>query len=474
MEGVIAELRDEIAELRAEIASLRGTVAKRDRQIEELRAENEKLRKLLDDSLRGGKRQAAPFSKGPPKANPKKPGRKPGKDYGRQGVRAVPEQVDETIDVPPLVMCPYCSGATKLADVVEQYQIDLPPIEPRVIRFRIHRSRCRRCGRLVQGRQAKQITDAVQVGGVHFGPRVIAVTAELNKVGGLSYGKISRFFGRAFNLEIGESTLVRMLERLGKKAKPSYELLVTQLREAAMSYPDETGWKIGGFPRWLWAVTDQERTVYSIERGRGFAEAASILGEDYSGIIGSDGWAPYQRFKRADRQTCLAHLLRRCRELKAAVSERAALDWLDQLQQLLQHALALRDRRDREQITAHGLAVARGKLNTRTDALIDSRPRQSDVDRFGRHLLRHRDELFTFLDWIGLEATNWPAEHAIRMAVINRKNSGGNRTEQGARAQAILMSILRTCHQQARDIVEVITAMMTSPRPRPIEIAPSW
>lgn len=461
VEGVIAELQRELAELRREVA--------------ELRAENARLRSLLDETRRGGKRQAAPFSKGSPKKNPKKPGRKAGADHGGHSERAVPDRIDKTIEVPAVVFCPHCSGSTALLDVVDQYQIDLPPIQPQVMRFRIHRSRCRRCARIVMGRDSRQISDAVQVGRVHFGPRVMAFTAELNKVGGLSFGKISRFLSRAFGLDIERSSLVRMLGRLSRKAEPSYALLRDQLKGAAMVYPDETGWKIGGYARWLWAMTDQERTVYSIERGRGYAEAASILGENYTGIIGSDGWASYQKFEHADRQTCLAHLLRRGRELKESVSSEVDLLWLDRFQATLQHALSVRGRRDDGTMTSHGVAVARGILEVRIDHLIhESDGLHPEVQKFGRHLRRHAEELFLFLDWPGLEATNWPSEHAIRMAVINRKNSGGNRTEQGARTQSVLMSLLRTCHQQSRDLFEIVTAIMTSPQPRPVEIAPSW
>lgn len=461
VEGVIAELQRELAELRKEVA--------------ELRAENAQLRSLLDESRRGGKRQAAPFSKGAPKKNPNKPGRKPGSDYGRHVERPVPNRIDATIDVPALVFCPHCSGSTELTDVVDQYQIDLPPILPQVTQFRIHRSRCRRCKRIVMGRDPRQISDAVQVGRVHFGPRVIAFTAELNKVGGLSFGKISRFLNRAFGLDIERSSLVRMLGRLSRKAEPSYELLRDQIRSAAMVYPDETGWKIGGYPRWLWAMTDQERTVYSIERGRGYAEAAAILGEDYAGIIGSDGWASYQKFEHADRQTCLAHLLRRGRELRQSLSSDADLLWLEDLQSIFQHALSVRERRDCETMGSHGVAVARGLLEVRIDRLIDHADGlHHEIEKFARHLLRHRDELFLFLQWPGLEATNWPSEHAIRMAVINRKNSAGNRTERGARTQSVLMSVLRTCHQQSRDCVDIVSAIMTSPQPRAVEIAPSW
>ncbi len=48
------------------------------RQIDELRAEVERLKAELEQSRRAGKRQAAPFSKGAPKAHPRRPGRQAG------------------------------------------------------------------------------------------------------------------------------------------------------------------------------------------------------------------------------------------------------------------------------------------------------------------------------------------------------------------------------------------------------------
>lgn len=48
-----------------------------------------------------------------------------------------------------------------------------------------------------------------------------------------------------------------------------------------------------------------------------------------------------------------------------------------------------------------------------------------------------------------IQATNHWAEQAIRPAVVNRKVWGGNRTWNGAPAQSILMSVIRTCGQRA-------------------------
>ena len=57
---------------------LLALVAELQRQIAALTATNEALRAEIDQLKRGGKRQAAPFSKGIHVTDPKPPGRKPG------------------------------------------------------------------------------------------------------------------------------------------------------------------------------------------------------------------------------------------------------------------------------------------------------------------------------------------------------------------------------------------------------------
>lgn len=69
---------------------------------------------------------------------------------------------------------------------------------------------------------------------------------------------------------------------------------------------DETGWKVAAHLEWLWVAVTPETTVYRIQPGRGFDEAAALIGPDYAGVIVRDGWAPYRQFTAADHQTCLA------------------------------------------------------------------------------------------------------------------------------------------------------------------------
>jgi hypothetical protein len=56
--------------------------------------------------------------------------------------------------------------------------------------------------------------------------------------------------------------------------------------------PDETGWKVGGHLQWPWTFVTPSNTVYAIQPGRGFEEAAPILGAGFDGVLVRDGWSP--------------------------------------------------------------------------------------------------------------------------------------------------------------------------------------
>lgn len=455
---------------KGEIAELRAIIAEQAKMIEQLRAENDLLRRLLDEERRNGKRQAAPFSKGSPKGKPKKPGRKAGSEYGRHRRRAVPEKIDQQVVVECPLFCPACTGKVKLTGQVgTQYQTDIPLIEPVTTMFEIQYGQCVRCGRRVQGRRPEQTSDAAgAVGGEQIGPNAVALAAHLNKNCGVSYGRIAEIFALVFNLVVNRSTLARALLRLGRKAEPTYEDLIEQIRQSAVVYPDETGWKVGGIKAWLWTATTLTATVYLIERGRGYPEAVKILGEAFEGVIGADGWAPYRRFEHATRQLCLAHLLRRCRELLEAPPTSDCAAYFAEIKDVLQDALIVRDRRDERTISPHGLSVRRGQIEARLDRLLDHPDLHDESLRFAEHLVRNRDAVFTFLKRPDVEATNHLAEQAIRPAVINRKTSGGNRTDNGARTQAILMSVLRTCKLRCISAMDAFKKLLCAPVPRPI------
>jgi len=454
---------DLIKQQAEEIAQLRAELERVERDRERLRRENERLRTELEAARRAGFRQAAPFSRGASTAHPRRPGRHPGPAYGRQGRRHVPPVIDEPYDVPVPRTCPDCGGPVEDTHVTAQYQEDLPPVRPLVRRFDVHVGRCRQCGRRVQGRHPLQTSDALGAAAVQLGPEAVATAAVLNKQLGLSFGKITTFFTERFGLRVVPSAIVRALHRAARQALPTYAALVQTVRSSPMVVADETGWRVQARLWWLAAYVTPDTTVYAILRGRGFEEAACVLGPLFAGVLVRDGWAPYRQFTEAAHQTCVGHLQRRARELRTD-HPRACLP--EQVQEVLHDALLVRDRHTAGRISAHGAAVARGRLITRLSALLDHPTAVPAIRRFLKHLNREWTALFSFLFDSTIDATNWRAEHAIRWAVITRKVcGGGNRTPRGAITQYVLASVLRTARQRGLDRHAVLTPLLRAPTP---------
>ena len=459
------------ADLEKKVESLEKENSSLQRRLDRALAEIESLKKELEQALRSLKRQAAPFSKGGPKPDPKPPGRKPGSAYGQRASREVPARVDQQIPV-PLPDKSLCCGAPVIPEETRpQFQEDIVRLTI-VRRFDIQTGRCSCCGRYVQGRHPLQTSDALGAANVQLGPEALSLAAHLNKEMGISHERVARVLDLGYGLKTNRSTLCRALMRLGEKAAPTYDRLVAAARTGLFNHLDETGWRVAGHLEWLWVVVNEQVTLYSILPGRGFEQAASILGEDYEGFLNHDGWAPYYRFTRAYHQTCLSHLIRRCEDLIKIASAAAARFPLA-VMELLHKALALRDRHQAGAVSLHGLYVATGRLECSMDRLLARTFRLPANRRLAKHLCHEQPHLFTFLHCPGISATNNAAEQAIRPAVIARKTWGGNRTHNGARAQQILASVLRTSWQQGKDSFVALTKLMRSPRQMILDIVPA-
>ncbi len=445
-------------------------IHRQQREIERLKQEIERLRKELEAALGASKRQAAPHSRGAPSRSPKRPGRKPGRHYGRQACRPIPARVEERIAVPLPECCPHCGGGVESESCQTQYQEEI--VRRTVVRrFDIAVGRCQECRRRVQGRHRLQTSDAVGVGSVQLGPEALTLAAILNKQMGLSLGHTQPVLSYGFGLEVSRGGLYRALARMAGRAEPTYAGLVETARQATLNGMDETGWKVGGRLQWLHVAVSAQVTVYAILPGRGYEQSALILGAAYDGFLIHDGWAPYYRFRSAFHPSCLAHLLKRCREMEQ-IGSPAARAFPRAIGHLLQTGLELRDRCGRGEISEHGIRTATGKLEARLDRMLERRRRNSANHRLARHLEHEQLWLFTFLHCIGLDATNNAAERAIRGMVIARKVWGGSRTWQGARTHQILASLLRTCWQQDQDAFSRCVRLLRAPRSVILDIVP--
>ncbi len=285
----------------------------------------------------------------------------------------------------------------------------------------------------MQGRHRDQASDALGAAGSQVGPVAHGWAVWLHYGLGLSFGKWATLLAR-LGIEVTAGALSQAAQATGTDLVPVQADLVKQANDAGMDawmvVMDEAGRRVGGDSAWLWVATDQAVTTYDVADGRGFAQACDLIDAGYTGTIVRDGWAPYRGDGDATHQPCLAHLLRRCHELRtdlpgwATSTPRIVGD-------LLKEAPDARDLDDTE--------VA-ADLTERVELLAEQPQPHDECRKLVAHLANEASGLFRFLADPRVDATTWRAEQAIRPAVVNRKVWGGNRTWRGAATQGRILT----------------------------------
>jgi transposase len=466
----------ELQELRAELQQLRQENDRLRRDNERLQQQLEQTRAELEQARRQGKRQAAPFAKGPPKAQPKTPGRKPGAAHGRHGHRLAPppEQVDEVLEAPLPAACPHCGAAVEATEVRQQYQTEIPR-RPHIRQFNVHIGCCCGCGGRLQGRHPLQTSDALGAAAAQVGPDAQAAVVLLNKTAGLSHVKVAFVFEALFGIRLTRGASAQIVLRAAARLEGADEEICQQVKDSPLLSPDETGWPVAGKAAWLHAWVAERVVCYAVEEHRKADALQGVIGIDWAGKMTHDGFASYDRFRQATHQQCLGHILRRVRELEAQAT-RGAVHYPRKLLALFTEAIHLRNRHLAGEVSAEELKEARQGFDERLQERAWPAREVPAYETLSGHLWKHRAEWFTFLEHPEVEPTNWQGEQAIRPAVVNRKVWGGNRTWVGAHAQEVLLSVLATCQRLGRCALEFVSQTLRAfgnpLLPRPILLAP--
>ncbi len=371
-------------------------------------------------------------------------------------------------DVSPAPACPGCDPRDRpIAELVARIAVLEQKLEAAL----------RGGKRRAQGSHPLQTSDALGCCASQVGPGAQVPVVMLNKEMGLSQGKISRFFQRLFGLKLTRGGSRQIILRAAERCQDHRHAIVKRVPQGRWIVPDETGWRIGGLGVWMHAAVGEDAVAHLIAWQRGCdssrrsvpqPEASSLLiGEDYAGTPVHGGWASYDRFWRATHQTCLARLLCRCKEL-LDTPRRGAVVFPRNVKALLQESLEIRDHRDAHKITLTAARRWADELQKQMTKLVTPVKHYAANECLSAYLQRHDSQPFTFLRHHNIDATNHRAEQAIRPAVANRTVWGGNRTDVGAVAQAILMTVLFTAAGQGRKAMEFATqALRATPNHRP-------
>jgi len=375
--------------------------------------------------------------------------KKPGAREGHVGSRRkTPPKIDARVEH-RLEVCPCCSGPLQRCNRKRTRLIeDIPKqITPEVTEHTIHRDYCPNCKKHVEPVVADAMPNAT------LGHHVIALSCWFHYGLGVTIGQVRDILGSHLHTDITAVGLLDGWQRLAEALWPWYQQIADEARAGAVLHADETGWRVDGQTHWLWCFANHRSCYYLIDKSRGSAALQKFFTDTYRGTLVSDFWAAYFNVASDDRQMCIPHLLR---ELINVDRYNDALQWKafsKQLKRLLRDGLRLRKRGD---FTKDRYASRIGLINRRLWKLADAAYHDADAIRLAERIGKYRDYLFTFLDTEDVPPDNNHAERMIRPAVILRKNSLCNRSEQGAATQAVLMSIYRTLKLRGRDPTQSI------------------
>src|SRR5262245_26475290 len=225
----------------------------------------------LDEQLgTNSTNSSRPPSSDPPSVKRRPPapasGRKRGGQSGhRHHSRALvpPERVRRTIDCKPPV-CRRC-GHDLHGDDPEplRHQVaEVPPIEPTVDEYRLHRLVCPDCGTSTRGR----LPPGVPTGA--FGPRLRAILSVLAGAYRLGKRPIRQLAADPLGLSISLGMISRLERQAAAELEAPVEGLRRYMRDAGSAHIDETSWKQGRDKGWLWVAVTRWVTVFAIATSR--------------------------------------------------------------------------------------------------------------------------------------------------------------------------------------------------------------
>jgi hypothetical protein len=335
---------------------------------------------------------------------------------------------------------------------------DLVPAKVVVTCYHTASGWCPCCKRRVESRHAEQPPPA-NVPHAQLGVNALAAVGVLRLANRLPMRQVGNVLADLKRLKLCAGGISKQLQRLGCWLGGEWELIKRRLRGSEAVNADETTWRTDGDNQWLWAVCDPRHTLYHVDESRGGKVIRRLLGNAFGGKLVTDFYAAYNTMN-CQQQKCLTHLLRELRETAARSPPFAASGFHRRCKRLVKELLGHKQRWDELDEQTYNRLASRLEKRLADLAAAHWCNGDADVRRLAERLSRHRAQLTAFLWERSVEGTNNAAERALRPIVVARKISGGSRSKAGARATAVLASVLRTARQQGLDLMETLKRLL--------------
>jgi transposase len=336
--------------------------------------------------------------------------------------------------------------------------VDLPPPPPvEVIEHQLYRGWCSYCH---AWREAPLDLSGQVLGQGRIGVGIASLVAHLRLVVRAPIRVIQAWMSSVHGLRLSVGEYTDLLRRVAVQGQGTLTQVRERIRASPVVQADETGWRENGKNGYVWfAGTPAGERYFEYHHSRAGQVINTLLGEDFSGVLGSDFYGGYNDTPGGRHQRCWAHLLRDLHDLKADHPDSLeTVIWAKAVKEVYLLAKAwLAEGVERRRAYREVLLLIRA-LGEQF-AAVKGHPCQT----LAKRLLRHQDELFVFVLVPGVPADNNLAERSLRPVVISRKISGGTRSPQGSQTRMVLTSLFQTWAAQGRNPLVECRRLLQTP-----------
>ncbi len=258
------------------------------------------------------------------------------------------------------------------------------------------------------------------------------------------FDKIAFTFTHVFNIPMTTPTAWSICNRTAEKVAPHYDRLREDIKKERAVNGDETGAKRNGLPGWLWGFFSLTIAlfVFNVKRGGDIIE--KVLGKDFKGILGCDGWSTYATFSKEVGillQRCWAHTIRELKEIcykkkKPDKSLVKSYEWFCEIFEKVKEARKIKSQEIREQLYV--------ELVDELNMWIQVYKPYRRLRKFVNKMENGENFWFTCVLHLEIEPTNNKAERGLRAWRVLEKIIGCLRSEQGFKTTETMMSLFGT------------------------------
>lgn len=279
-----------------------------------------------------------------------------------------------------------------------------------------------------------------------FGPNITALWENLHYIGTIPFDRLSKISENCFGISITPAGLHNATYRTAEIFRPTFERIERRVRKAKSVGSDETGQSFNGEKWWLWNLSTEKDVLVLLRDSRGSKVLKEIFGDFFDGILSSDCFSAYSKFKAREKQKCWSHILRDAEDIAKRSEEGKIL--YNMLSRMYDYIKKVKEEK-RENAPAVKAWIRRAKKEIML--WVDRNWESKALVNLILRIAKYKNDWFTCLKHSFVQPTINEQEREIRKNVIARKISGLHRSNLGMRSREVMMSTILTLQKRGEN-----------------------